>query len=129
MPPRNPFYEWLGLDAIEAQLNRIANKLDSILEAQQVAKEMNMAEAQEIQNLVAQVQANKDVVQSATIALKGLLDRVADLNQQLQEAIANAGSDVSPEIRAAAEELAANTAALADAVPHIAHAVKDNTTK
>jgi hypothetical protein len=79
--------------------------------------------------LVQQVQANKDVTASATLALQGLLDRVSSLDQQLADAIANAGSDVSPEIRAAADALAANTAALQDAVPHISAAIKANTTK
>ena len=73
--------------------------------------EMAMAEAEEIANLVAQVKANKDVLQSATIAIGGMLDKIATLSQELQDAIAAGGTDVSADIKAAADELQANTVA------------------
>ena len=66
-------------------------------------------------------------MQSATTALQGLVQTVSDLGQELQDAINNAGSDVSPEIRQAAEELKANTDALQSAIPQIAQAVAKNT--
>jgi hypothetical protein len=129
MSLRGPLWDWVGLDTIASQLARMERKIDQLLTGQARGKELIMAEAEEIANLVTQVQANKDVTASATLALQGLLDRVSSLDQQLADAIANAGSDVSPEIRAAADALAANTAALQDAVPHISAAIKANTTK
>ena len=127
MSPRNPFYGLVGLDFIEDQLNRIERKVDKLLLGQTQGKELIMAEQEEIQNLVQQVQQNRDVVQSATTALQGLVQTVSDLGQELQEAINNAGSDVSPEIRQAAEELKANTEALRGAIPQLAEAVAKNT--
>lgn len=127
MSPRNPFYGLVGLDFIEDQLNRIERKVDKLLLGQTQGKELIMAEQEEIQNLVQQVQQNCDVVQSATTALQGLVQTVSDLGQELQEAINNAGSDVSPEIRQAAEELKANTEALRGAIPQLAEAVAKNT--
>jgi chromosome segregation ATPase len=118
----NPFYEWLGLDQLEAKLDQIVDKLDNILQAQQAAKETDMAEAQEIANLVQQVTANRDAVQAGTTAMQGLVQTVADLQTELQSAIANS-TDVSPEIKAAADDLMANTQALQQAIPQLARAI------
>ena len=78
MPPRNPFYALVGLDFIEGQLNVINRKLDKLLTGQQQGKELVMAEQEEIANLVQQVQANRDVAQSATTALQGLVQTVSN---------------------------------------------------
>ena len=87
---------------------------------------MLMTEQEELANLVQRVAENHDAVASATAALEGLLARVATLSKELQDAIA-AGGDVSPDIKAAADQIQANTAALQDAVPHIAHAIMQGT--
>jgi len=88
---------------------------------------MLMTEQEEIANLVQRVSENRDAVASATTALEGLLQRVASLSQELQAAIAANPSDVSPDIKAAADQIQANTAALQDAVPHIAQAIMQGT--
>ena len=127
MPPRNPFYALIGLDFIEDQLNAINGKLDQLLAGQTHGKELIMAEREEIDNLMQKVQANKDLGQSIDMAVKGLLGRVTSLSQELQDAIANAGSDVSPDIRAAADALEENNRAIADALPHITPFIMANT--
>jgi predicted nucleic acid-binding Zn-ribbon protein len=123
MPLRGPLWDWVGLDTIAAQLTRMERKLDQLLTGQARGKELIMAEQEEIANLVQQVTANRDAVAAATQAMNGLVQSQADLSQQLAEAIAAAGSDVSPEIRAAADELQANTDALSAAVPQLAKAI------
>jgi predicted nucleic acid-binding Zn-ribbon protein len=126
MPPRNPFYDWIGLDYIDSRLDLIDRKLDQLLIGQTKGKELIMAEQEEIANLVTQVTANRDAVQAATTAMNGLVQTVADLNTELQNAIA-ASSDVSPEIKAAADALKENTDALAAAVPQLAQAIVKGT--
>jgi DNA repair exonuclease SbcCD ATPase subunit len=111
---------------LRAQLNRIEGKVNQLLIGQAKGKELIMSEQEEIANLVEQVQANRDVVQSATTALEGLTQTVADLTQELQDAIA-ASTDVSPEIKAAADALKVNTVALNAAIPQLAQAVAKNT--
>lgn len=123
---RNPFFDWVGLDDIETYLIRIEQKLDQVLSNQTSGKEMIMAEREEIQNLVNQVRNNRDVAQSATTALQGLVESVARGQQELTDAIA-ANTDVSPDIKAAADELKADTDALRAAVPQLANAIKENT--
>jgi len=115
--------------ALRAQLNRIEAKVKQLLIGQAKGKELIMSEQEEIANLVEQVQANRDVVQSATTALEGLTQTVADLTQELNDAIAAAGTDVSPEIKAAADALRVNTIALEAAIPQLAQAVAANTKK
>jgi chromosome segregation ATPase len=124
---RNPFFEWLGLDELGTRLATIEQKLEQVLSNQTAGKEMIMAEKEEIENLVTQVRQNRDVVSSATTALQGLVAAVAQGQQELAQAIAN-NTDVSPDIRAAADELKADTDALKAAVPALAEAVKENTT-
>jgi predicted nucleic acid-binding Zn-ribbon protein len=104
------------------KLNTIDSKLNNVLRLQQETKELVMSEQEEIDNLVEEVSKNRDAVESATIAMEGLVNQVATLSQQLNDAIANS-SDVSPEIKAAADALAVNTAALQEAVPALAQAV------
>jgi chromosome segregation ATPase len=120
------FWTEQEINDLRAQLNRIEDKLDRLLIGQSIGKELIMSEQEEIANLVQQVQANRDVVQSATTALEGLTQTVADLSQELQDAIANS-TDVSPEIKAAADALKVNTAALEAAIPQLAQAVAKNT--
>jgi hypothetical protein len=109
-----------------ARLIRIETKLNQLLAGQATGKAMLMTEQEELANLVQRVAENHDAVASATAALEGLLARVATLSKELQDAIA-AGGDVSPDIKAAADQIQANTAALQDAVPHIAHAIMQGT--
>jgi chromosome segregation ATPase len=123
---RNPFSEWLGLDELGTRLATIEQKLEQVLSNQTAGKEMIMAEKEEIENLVTQVRQNRDVVSSATTALQGLVAAVAQGQQELANAIAN-NTDVSPDIRAAADELKADTDALKAAVPALASAVTENT--
>src|SRR3954471_6294037 len=99
------FWTEQEINDLRAQLNRIEAKIDLLLIGQAKGKELIMSEQEEIANLVVQVQANRDVVQSATTALEGLTQTVADLTQELEDAIAAAGTDVSPEIKAAADAL------------------------
>ena len=61
------------IEDIATTLKRIEKKLDQVLVSERKQMEMAMAEAEEIANLVAQVNANKDVLQSATMAIAGLL--------------------------------------------------------
>ena len=128
MPPRGPLWDWVGLDTIASQLTRMEGKLDQLLLGQDTGKELIMAEQEEITNLVQQVQANRDVVQSATTAFNGLVETIDHLSQELRTAIDNS-TDVSPEIKQAAEDLQASTDALRSAIPLMAQAVKANTTK
>jgi Mg2+ and Co2+ transporter CorA len=118
---------WLWTDEqsreLNATLKRLEGKVDRLLLSGSKLQEMQMAEAEEIANLVQQVTANRDAVAAATQAMNGLVRSQADLSAQLEEAIAAAGSDVSPEIRAAADELQANTEALQAAVPQLAQAI------
>jgi predicted nucleic acid-binding Zn-ribbon protein len=113
---------WISSEDIVGRLDAIDTKLNAVLKLQQETKELVMSEQEEIANLVEEVSANRDAVQSATIAMEGLVSQVATLSQQLNDAIANS-SDVSPEIKAAAEALAVNTAALEAAIPQLAQAV------
>lgn len=121
------FWTEQEINDLRAQLNRIEDKINQLLLGQAKGKELIMSEQAEIANLVVQVQANRDVVQSATTALEGLTQTVADLTQELEDAIAAAGTDVSPEIKAAADALKVNTAMLQDAIPELAQAVAHNT--
>jgi methyl-accepting chemotaxis protein len=113
---------WIGTDDVIARLDVIDRKLNAVLKLQQETKDLVMSEQEEIANLVDEVSKNRDAVQSATIAMEGLVSQVATLSQQLNDAIASS-SDVSPEIKAAAEALAVNTAALQAAIPQLAQAV------
>ena len=77
----------------------------------------------EVEELIATVAANGNVVQSAVLAIQGLTDQQVTLNQQLQDALAAMG-EVDPAVQAAADALdaqatliAAQTAALAAAIP------------
>jgi chromosome segregation ATPase len=115
------------IEDIDTRLTRIEKKIDVLLASERRQEERAMAEQEEIANLIEQVEANKDVVQSAVIAIQGLIDRVAQIGQELQDAINAGGSDVSPEIKEAAEKLKANTDALREAIPDLAGAVKANT--
>ncbi len=124
---RGPLWNWVGLDAVTAQLNRIEVKVNQLLAGQQAGKALIMSEKDEIANLVAQVSANKDAALAATQAMTGMLQRIADQGKELQDAIASGGTDVSADIKAAADDLQASTAALQDAVPHIAHAIVQGT--
>ena len=123
---RGPLWDWVGLDAVTAQLNRIEVKINQLLAGQQAGKVMIMSEQEEIANLVTQVSANRDAVQAATQAMSGMLQRIADQGAELQNAISNS-SDVSPDIKAAADELKASTDALLDTVPHMAAAIVQGT--
>jgi small-conductance mechanosensitive channel len=117
------------IEDIATTLKRIEKKLDQVLVSERKQTEMIMSEQEEVANLVAQVNANKDVLQSATVAIGGMLDKIATLSQELQDAIAAGGTDVSADIKTAADELQANTVAFQQAVPQMAAAVKANTTK
>jgi hypothetical protein len=122
-----PLWNLFGLDAVTAQLNRIEVKINQLLAGQQAGKAMIMSEQEEIQNLIQQVAANRDASQAAVQAMTGMLQRIADQGQELQDAIAAGGTDVSPDIKAAADDLQASTAALQDAIPHVAHAIVQGT--
>jgi chromosome segregation ATPase len=119
-------WNWRG-SSVASRLNRIEAKIDRLLANQAAGRAMIMSEQEEIANLIQKVSENKDAVKAATMALSGLLDRVASLGQELQDAIAANSSDVSPDIKAAADELQASTAALQDAVPHVAAAIMKGT--
>jgi ABC-type transporter Mla subunit MlaD len=129
-PSRGPLWDWVGLDALWQKLDSIEKKLDAVtVQAAKFwkeSKERDMAETEEIANLVQQVQSNKDAVQSATTALAGYVAAVRDLSDQLAQAIANS-TDVSPAIKAAADEIKANTDALQAAIPQVAQAIVKNT--
>lgn len=75
-----------------------------------------MAEADEVANLAQQVAANRDAVQDARTVIDGLTQTVADLNTELQNAIAAGGSNVPPQIKAVADRLAT-------AIPRLAQAI------
>ena len=102
-------------------------KLTKQLQQQSMeVKEMSIAidtMKTEVEELIATVAANGNVVQSAVLVIAGLTDQQVILNQQLQEALA-ALDEVDPAVQAAADALdaqaaliAAQTAALAAAIP------------
>jgi chromosome segregation ATPase len=123
---KGPLWDWIGLDDLALQLSKIDAKLNILIAGQQAGKELLMAERDEIQNLVQQVTANRNAVDSAKQALQGYMSQISDLTQKLQDAIAN-DSDVSPDIKQAADDLKANTDALVAAIPQVAQAVDANT--
>ncbi len=130
MPPRGPLWDWVGLDAIWQALETLCQKVDALTNKVDTLgeqeRERDMAEQEEITNLIQQVTANRDAVEATKMALTGLVDMVEDGQRKLEEALANS-SDVSPAIKQAADELAANTEALRAAIPPLAQAVGDNT--
>ena len=118
------------LGAIERRLGSIEYKLDYLIrDANKFwtdERESDMAEADEIRNLIEQVQANTDASDAARVALEGYLAQVTDLTTRLEQAIAN-GGDVSPDIKAAADAIRANTEMLRASIPQVAEAVAENT--
>jgi len=77
----------------------------------------------EVEELIATVAANGNIVQSAVLVIQGLTEQQVALNIQLQNALA-ALDEVDPAVQAAADALdaqaaliAAQTAALAAAIP------------
>ena len=127
---RGPFWDWVGMDVVVEQLNRIERRLDTIERKAtnfwNEERARDMAERDELTNLTSQVEANRDAVASAKTALEGYMARVQDLSTQLEQAIANAG-DVSPDIKAAADAIRTNTDALTAAIPTMVQAIQTNT--
>jgi methyl-accepting chemotaxis protein len=112
---------------LNATLKRIEDKIDQLILSASQELERDMAEKDEIANLVAQVQANKSASDSAKLAFDGFVQQVSELTQQLQDAVAN-NTDVSPDIKAAADALAANTEELRAAIPTVVQAIQANVT-
>jgi chromosome segregation ATPase len=120
------FWNILGLDALASQLNNIEKKIDQLVAGQARGKELIMAEMEEITNLTAKVEANRSAIDSAKIGFDGMAKMISDLTTKLQDAIAAGGTDVSPQIKAAADALEAQTEALTAAIPKLATAVGKN---
>jgi hypothetical protein len=129
-PPRGPLWDWVGLDVIWQKLEMICQKVDALMTRVEILsdqeRERDMAEQEELANLIARVEENSDAVDSAKMALEGYLTQVATLTAQLEAAIAN-GGDVSPDIKAAADAIRLNTEQLRAAIPQVAEAVAEGT--
>lgn len=81
----------------------------------------------ELDRLVQVTSDNTDATQAATVAMTGLVTSNEKLTTDLQKAIASAGADTTPDVKAAADAIVANNQRLRDAIPKIANAVVDNT--
>ena len=110
-------------DRVELELKKlltaIDKKLDRILQ-QDVREEKDMADIQAaLAKLTATVQADTDVTSSAVTAINGQNQLIQDLRQQIADLIAQGGdlSAIEAAINEAADASAANTAALAAAIP------------
>ena len=112
------------LMALNAQLKRIESKIDKLILSAGQELERDMAEQDEINNLMAKVQANTDAVQSAQTAMQGFVEITQKLTDELNAAVAQ---DNSAAIKAAADALAANNDQLLAAIPPMAQAIKANT--
>jgi len=111
----------------QKKLVKAIKKLNKQMQLQSM-EVFNMSEAvtnmeREVQELIATVASNGNIVQSAVLAIAGLTDQQVVLNQQLQDALA-ALDEVDPAVQAAADALDAQatliseqTAALAAAIP------------
>ena len=112
------------LMALNAQLKRIESKIDKLILSAGQELERDMAEQDEINNLMAKVQQNTDAVQSAQTAMQGFVEITQKLTDELNAAVAQ---DNSAAIKAAADALAANNDQLLAAIPPMAQAIKANT--
>lgn len=83
-----------------------------------------MATAETLARLQDDVRKNTDAAAAAKLALEGFVTTVADLTKQLQDAIAGGDEDA---IKAAADAIEANNAALTAAIPATSTAVAANT--
>lgn len=118
-------FDFLGYNLITAQLTRIEAKIDQLILGQQQGKELIMSEQDEIANLVEQIKESADIAESVRVGFQGMLEQQAKLNQQLQDAIAANASDVSPQIKAAADAVAQNNANLKASIPLMVQAVEE----
>lgn len=109
---------------IAAQLTRIEQKLDGLVRG---TKETDMAEKEQLDELLARVSENRDVIGSVKVAFEGQAEQLRGLTEQLRVAIEAGGADVSDEIKAAAEALAAQTEELRASIPLTIQAIKENT--
>lgn len=112
------------LRALNAQLKRIESKIDRLILSAGQELERDMAEKDEINNLMAKVQQNTDAVQSAQTAMQGFVEITQKLTDELNNAVAE---DNSAAIKAAADALSANNDQLLAAIPPMAQAIKANT--
>jgi hypothetical protein len=112
------------LTALNAQLKRIESKIDKLILSAGQELERDMAERDEIDNLMAKVQQNTDAVQSAQTAMQGFVEITQKLTDELNSAVAE---DNSAAIKAAADALSANNDQLLAAIPPMAQAIKANT--
>jgi hypothetical protein len=110
--------------ALNAQLKRIESKIDRLILSAGQELERDMAEQDEINNLMSKVQANTDAVQAAQVAMKGFVDITQKLTDELNTAISQ---DNSAAIKAAADALSTNNDQLLAAIPPMAQAIKANT--
>lgn len=104
------------------QLSTIRQTQLTILRGIRKMSELSVQMTAEMAELVANVAANTDKVDSAVTAFEGLATKQAELIQQLTDALANVAS--TPEIQAAVDglvaqndALVANTSKLAAAIP------------
>ena len=102
------------------RLARIERGVSLLLRAQKIEERFDMATQATLDALTASVKANSDGVASATAALQGFVQTVADLQTKLQAAI-DSGDDAA--VQAAADAISANAATLIAAVPAVAEAV------
>jgi hypothetical protein len=112
------------LMTLNAQLKRIESKIDKLILSAGQELERDMAERDEIDNLMAKVQQNTDAVQSAQTAMQGFVEITQKLTDELNNAVAE---DNSAAIKAAADALSANNDQLLAAIPPMAQAIKANT--
>jgi hypothetical protein len=113
------------------KLDIISRKLDLILKILgRIYKEevIEMAELDDLKanvaSLIADVGAEKTVIDSAIAAIKGLTDQIGVLSQQLQDAI-TAGDPVA--IKAASDAIAAQNQAIIDQTAALAAAIPAGT--
>jgi hypothetical protein len=112
------------LTEVAAQLTRIEQKLDGLARAK---KETDMAEKEQLDALLERVRANGDVIGSVKVAFEGQAEQLRGLAEQLRVAVEAGGADVSDEIKAAAEALAAQTEELRASIPLTIAAIQENT--
>jgi len=111
--------------------NKVAKKLDEVMSVlDEIQRKENIIMGQiddlktAIANLVDTVTNQTTVVDSVVVAIKGLTDQIAVLNQQLADAIA-AGNPVA--IQEAADALVALNQEVIDQTTKLAAAVPTNT--
>lgn len=106
---------------LSAVLKRIEAKIDALILSDSQMEKIAMAA---IDDLKTEVAKNSNVVGSATLALQGFMQQVADLTKELQDAVA---ANNTADIQAATAALAQNNASLLAAIPLVAQAVAANT--